>query len=1085
MNIRNLIKNNIRFYKKEHLLVLIGVIISTALLAAALMIGDSVKYSLQDIVKKRLGNTYQVLQTNNRYFPADLANRLSNKTQTENSSILVLKGIASIGSGDIKIPEVQLIGYDNTFNTLTNETFIELENNEVIINEKLAEDLNISENDNILIRIEKAGFVNLNAPFIPDEDNTVSMNMKVKSISSPKDFGNFNLKTDQITPHNIFLSRAVLSDQFFADDYANTILIPESENDLNDLQIALKEIWSLEDINLNIRSIDNANKKELISDRIFIEDNIEASFNDANINTFPVFTYLVNFIRKGDSETPYSFAAAIQDSSSYKLKQNEIILNKWTADDLNAQIGDTIELEYYTVGALRTLNEEKRSFILKDFVPIDGYAADSLLMPAFEGLADVDHCSDWEAGIPMDYSKIRDKDEAYWDMYRGTPKAFISYNIAKEIWQNTQGNLTALRFDTDISDERISQTILNSINPSELGFHFYNIREESLWSADNAVDFAELFLGLSFFLILAAFILTGLLFSMLLSSRKKEQGILLSLGIKQKKIKQMFLLEGLIIAVFGSFIGLFAGILFNKIILYFLNSIWYDIVRTSSISLYVKPATLMLAFFINTVIAGFVIWLTIRRRMKQTANELNKQIVVTKKRKRSWDRYVFLFSLFIFAGIVAWMLISKTEQSPDIFFMNGFIILAILVSGASLLIRKRFEKSKQSVNSNSLAFKNLGYSRKRNLSTLFILSIGIFIVISTGMNRTDFHRNSEAASSGTGGYDFFVETNLPINADLNSKDGLEKVGLESLKDSVRFVQFSAIDGDDASCLNLNRTLRPRIIGFDPGEFINKKAFSFVNTIEESEDPWSLLNKEYSGNRIPAVADQTVIKWGLGKQVGDSISYLNEQGDTIHLLLVGGIANSVFQGNMLVSEKNFKKHYPSIAGSQVLLIESDKKNEEKVNTDLLRAFRNYGIIIDDTAERLEMFNSVTNTYLDIFLALGGIALILGTFGIAIVVIRSIQEQAHIYAMMQATGIKRRNIQKIIQKEHLFVLISGLVIGVLAAFTASLPALLSENTDIPFGLLGSILLIFLLNGIVWIRLGTKLSLNKEFMVNLRNE
>ncbi len=44
-------------------------------------------------------------------------------------------------------------------------------------------------------------------------------------------------------------------------------------------------------------------------------------------------------------------------------------------------------------------------------------------MPDFPGLADKKNCRDWKPGFEFDSTKMRDKDQAYWEKYRGTPKA--------------------------------------------------------------------------------------------------------------------------------------------------------------------------------------------------------------------------------------------------------------------------------------------------------------------------------------------------------------------------------------------------------------------------------------------------------------------------------------------------------------------------------------------------------------------------------------------------------------------------------------------------------------------------------------
>lgn len=78
----------------------------------------------------------------------------------------------------------------------------------------------------------------------------------------------------------------------------------------------------------------------------------------------------MNRLSLQDKTTPYSFVSAIDDlSNATKLSDNEMIISKWLADDLQARVGDTIALDYFTIGALRTLEERTHSFIVKEILP--------------------------------------------------------------------------------------------------------------------------------------------------------------------------------------------------------------------------------------------------------------------------------------------------------------------------------------------------------------------------------------------------------------------------------------------------------------------------------------------------------------------------------------------------------------------------------------------------------------------------------------------------------------------------------------------------------------------------------------------
>src|SRR4030095_11921996 len=107
-----------------------------------------------------------------------------------------------------------------------------------------------------------------------------------------------------------------------------------------------------------------------------------------------------------------------------------------------------------------------------------------------------------------------------------------------------------------------------------LGFQFVPLREQALAATKAPVDFGELFVSFSFFLIVAAAVLTGLLFVFTLEQRNTEAGTLLALGLRPHLVRRMFLLEGAALAVIGSVIGVAGAALYTKLVLRALATVW-------------------------------------------------------------------------------------------------------------------------------------------------------------------------------------------------------------------------------------------------------------------------------------------------------------------------------------------------------------------------------------------------------------------------------------------------------------------------------------------------------------------------------
>lgn len=1079
MTFFRLLFRTLYFYCKDHALLLVGLMLSSAVLTTALIIGDSMKFSLNRNAQLRLGKTTHIVHTQEKFMPVHFTYVLSDALSSPVAPVLQLRGIAGSDAVERKAGNVQIFGIDERFWIFGNSNMPELTGDNAIINKRLAEKLKIDTGDEIFVRVEKTSYVSNNVPFVPSENNSMAFRCKIVAVADENSFGNFSIETNQVTKPSIFLSIEKLSQLNFDNNICNILLIENTNISSAEIDEKIKKNWTLDVINAQIRNVDYAEQIELISDEVFLKDTILQVLKQNNLNPQPAFTYLVNEISTNDKSTPYSFVSALSDYPEFKPDTNEIIINTWLADDLKLGLNDTVQLKYYTLGAYRRLIEKTEKFVVKHITGISGYAADSMLMPGFDGFKGVDRCSDWDAGIPIDYSKIRDKDEMWWKQYKGTPKAFISYQTAVALWKNSFGNATAIRFDNNIQPDAISKTILSNISPSNVGILISDIRSEAGWSANNAVDFAQLFLSLGFFLILATILLSALLFWLMLSKRTQEQNVLRAMGIHPKMISKLYVSEGLLITIVSGIAGVFVGILVNQLLLNILNSAWNDIVRTNLIFLKINVLSLIIGFVSNLLLFGIVIYVVMHSFNKKSIKSM--RIPVSENATRY--KIISVTAFIAFVIVFGYSYFSKSFQNSTLFLISGFLLLVSILNAFAFSVKNSGKLLKQSISVSGIAFRNLNYNFNRNILITAILAIGVFMVITTGSYRTDFTQTARENSSGTGGFTHFIETSISLNADLNTTEGKETLALPEEISGASFVQMLQNKNDDASCLNLNRIIRPTILGVKPELLLQRNSFSFVNALRNDYKSWSVLNIPLSSNCIPAVADQSVITWGLGKSLGDSIMYVNEKGETIYLVLVAGIANSVLQGNILISEENFTKHFPSISGSNIIL--ADLSEDEFLIEELESSLQMYGAEIQSTTERLEVFNSVTNTYLDIFMALGVIAFIIGTIGIAVVIFKSISDQKRNIAMLQAIGIPFRKIKNIYFTEFLVLMLTGIFSGSLASFFAGFHTFLLSNAGIPVMQLIVILIVFALNGILWVWAGTKLSIKTQFVDELRNE
>jgi ABC-type antimicrobial peptide transport system permease subunit len=169
----------------------------------------------------------------------------------------------------------------------------------------------------------------------------------------------------------------------------------------------------------------------------------------------------------------------------------------------------------------------------------------------------------------------------------------------------------------------------------------------------------------------------------------------------------------------------------------------------------------------------------------------------------------------------------------------------------------------------------------------------------------------------------------------------------------------------------------------------------------------------------------------------------------------------------------------------MLVKGDFAKRTGISERMEYLFQDYGMVATPASERLAEFNSVTNTYLSVFMMLGGLGIIIGTIGLGIVLLRNLEERKSETALYQGIGFTRSYIRKLIFTENLFILLSGIGIGLLAAFTGILPSFFSPAFQLPVSFILVIIILILLNGFVWIYFPVRAALNKNLNEALRKE
>ena len=1084
-SISHIVLQSIKYYRKPVLYQLIIITLLSAIITGSLLTGFSVKRSLMKSAEVRLGNTGLMISSGLRYFQPGLAERLSKKAGIKSTPILETNGFCRNLKTGTKSLNINIYGIYEDFFTFQGIDKIILKPGEVAINSALAKQLKIVPGDEINISFRQLSDIPANSPFAPTVESS-SLVLKTGIILDPDQGGNFSLGISQLTPENVFINMQDIANVIGSKDKVNRILVSSTADISEEKALAsLKRTLLPGDAGLSIRKISKTDETEIVSSRIFIDQAVYDEIKGILPSGQPVLTYLANsFSIKGKS-TPYSFIASVDPSFQNDIQTgNKIVINRWMAEDLNASVNDTITLTWFTPGKISELEETSERFSISKIVDQKGMFSDSLLMPEFPGIAGKESCSDWDAGVKIRMDRIRKKDETYWSEFRGTPKAFISYEKGKAIWGNNFGPLTAIRFPSTVNKEEIIAKITGNLEPGKCGFVVRNLKSDMISAARNSVDFTTLFISLGFFIILACIILLLLNVNAFFDSRKKQISILFALGFRNSWINKLLFFETGLIAISGSFAGSFLGLFINWLIINGLNTVWIGAVQTDTLTAFSDPGTVMAGFGITVILTLVFLFFRLRKYAEKLSHIKSGAHSFTSLKFNS----ILLFSFaFITLLLLIGLFLSGITSALVSFSAGSSTFLTLILLWRQYLLRGFLFRKRKPGSIINITGRYFSFYPSHALAPILFIAAGLFAVIITGINRLEINERNLGASGGTGGYLLWAETAIPVKENLNSLPGRKNFGLDDGPASgLTFIQGMRTLGDDASCLNLNHITSPPLLGIDPTPFIEKRSFSFSSliTLADKSNPWAILTRETGGNISYGVADQTVLEWGLHKKTGDTLKIKTESGQLLNVIIAGGLESSVFQGYLLISEENSKKYFPSVSGSSVFLIEGSAEFSDKYIEILNNSFENYGISVVLTKERLSSFFKVTNTYLSVFTVLGGLGMILGIIGLGFVLKRNYNLRKKEFALLMAIGFTNIRIRRIILKEQTFILFAGIFTGIISPVIATFPTI-KNGSDIPWISLIIISVIMTLIGLLTLFNSVKAIDQSSLITSLRRE
>lgn len=1040
-------------FRKASLAVALGAAVATAVLTGALLTGDSVRGSLRDLTLERLGGVDLALVAEH-FFREDLASDLERRG-AEAAPLVVLRGTAVHGSSGARAAGVAIYGVDSRFAQLHGSSLPELADGRppgtlfspVILNDTLGRELGVRPGDDVLLSFERPGEIPSETVLgeRDTDDVLASRRFTVARVLPDRGLGSFSLAARQMGSRTAFVLLPELQDAAGRAGEVNALLAaPPTGAETVDLRPSLR----LED--LGLRLVQGESHVTLESEKLFLQTAAaETATALAQVPATQVFTYLATKLRTNGRLLPYSMVAGL--SGGLTVKDGEILLNQWAADDLQARPGDPVEMSYLVIAPGGGLLERTTTLRLRGVVGMSGpggLGADRTLTPRFPGIEDADDMSAWSPPFPVDLSLIRPQDEQYWDTYGAAPKAFVSLATARRLWSTRFGDLTAVRFpaaDPARLAGLLRREIPRQVPLEPFGLTFQPVKRAGLAAAEGSTDFAGLFLAFSFFLILSSVLLVGLLFSLAVERRAGELGLLLAIGFPLRDVRRSLLAEGALMAGLGALLGLAGAVAYAWLLMAGLRSWWLPAVGTPLLFLHVTPASLAIGWTASVAAVLLAIVWTVRRLSKLPPPALLAGSVSEPGAGRPGRlaRWLAPGGAAVAAAILLYAGLSEDASSPALWLCIGACLLASGLSLAALWLRR--PRPARHLTLQGMAARNAAANPGRSLLAVALVACACFVLVTVAANRREAVPEDGVHA---GGFPLFAESAVPLIQDPGNPAGRLGLGLTEVDEAelqgVSILSLRVVPGDDVSCLNLYRPTRPRLLGAPPG--LARRAGLRIQKALGETDPWSLGEKDLGPGVIPALADANSATWILKLGLGDELSLEDEAGRPVRLRLVGLLERSLFQSELLVPEADLLRHFPSLARRTFFLIDAPEERTAGVTQLLEEGLGRYGFDVSSTAERLASYHAVEDTYLSTFQALGGLGLLLGTFGLGVALLRSLIERRGELATLRAFGFRRSRIAAMVVAENGFLLLLGVLVGTVSGLLAVAPHLIQGGESL---------------------------------------
>ncbi|HET7219040.1 MAG TPA: ABC transporter permease, partial [Vicinamibacterales bacterium] len=273
MTLTRLVTNSARYYWRTNLAVILGVAAAVAVLAGALVVGDSVRGSLRDLAVGRLGKTDFVVSSLG-FFKEGVADDVQRGLRASAAAPLVVAdGFVTLESSGRRAANVLVYGVDERFWRFNGREPVD----GVYISPELSAEIGGQNGDVLLTRLQRPSEIPVESLFGRKEDVGRTVRLTLAGVLPRDRLGEFALKPQQAGVRAVFAPLRRIQRDLGVAGQVNTVIVSGGERS----DAAFRSALGLDDLGVRVGTADSPRAVTVEQASGIVSDALEAAARTA------------------------------------------------------------------------------------------------------------------------------------------------------------------------------------------------------------------------------------------------------------------------------------------------------------------------------------------------------------------------------------------------------------------------------------------------------------------------------------------------------------------------------------------------------------------------------------------------------------------------------------------------------------------------------------------------------------------------------------------------------------------------------------------------------------------------------------